>query len=297
MAREVVCECHWCFKPFPHSGPILCAVSDPAFPVVAPIQVEGDLLLGDMGQGLPARLGAFDGAISISAVQWLCNADKASHDPRRRLKRFFETLYGALARGARAVLQVRGGGGRERECDAGLWNAGTLCNTLVSDSCVGASCSASCDNHFLVPAHSPTHVPGVALLLRQVYPENAAQAEMLVGAAMRVGFSGGLVVDYPHSTRAKKYFLVLMVGPSSYVPAAKGLDGSEPMEGEEEEGGQVRVGQRQHKRGAGGKRKHGEGGGKGRGWVLHKKEQMRKKGYTAIPVDSKYTGRKRRKVT
>lgn len=28
---------------------------------------------------------------------------------------------------------------------------------------------------------------------------------------MKVGFSGGLVVDYPHSTRAKKYFLVLMV--------------------------------------------------------------------------------------
>ena len=31
---------------------------------------------------------------------------------------------------------------------------------------------------------------------------------------MQAGFSGGLVVDYPHSTRAKKFFLVLMVGPS-----------------------------------------------------------------------------------
>jgi hypothetical protein len=41
-----------------------------------------------------------------------------------------------------------------------------------------------------------------------------------------VGFSGGLVVDYPHSTRAKKFFLVLMVGPSSYMPQAKGLDGA-----------------------------------------------------------------------
>lgn len=30
----------------------------------------------------------------------------------------------------------------------------------------------------------------------------------------QAGFSGGLVVDYPHSTRAKKFFLVLMVGPS-----------------------------------------------------------------------------------
>lgn len=70
-------------------------------------QVEGDLLLGDMGQGLPVRQGVFDGAISISALQWLCNADKAAHDPRKRLKAFFESLYRGLSRGARAVLQVR----------------------------------------------------------------------------------------------------------------------------------------------------------------------------------------------
>lgn len=37
------------------------------------------------------------------------------------------------------------------------------------------------------------------------------QAEMMVSAAMKVGFSGGLVIDFPHSTRAKKYFLCLMV--------------------------------------------------------------------------------------
>ncbi len=33
-------------------------------------EVEGDLILGDLGQGLPFRAGAFDGAISISALQW-----------------------------------------------------------------------------------------------------------------------------------------------------------------------------------------------------------------------------------
>ena len=55
---------------------------------------------------------------------------------------------------------------------------------------------------------------------------------MLTSAAMRAGFSGGLVVDYPHSTRAKKYFLVLMVGPSTHVPQAKGLDGAESSDGE-----------------------------------------------------------------
>lgn len=52
-----------------------------------------------------------------------------------------------------------------------------------------------------------------------------AQAELLTSAAMRAGFSGGLVVDFPHSTRAKKYFLVLMVGSTGALPAAKGVSG------------------------------------------------------------------------
>lgn len=32
----------------------------------------------------------------------------------------------------------------------------------------------------------------------QVYPENLAQRELILGFAMRAGFSGGVVVDYPH---------------------------------------------------------------------------------------------------
>mmetsp|Transcript_22591 Transcript_22591/g.62402 ORF Transcript_22591/g.62402 Transcript_22591/m.62402 type:complete len:147 (+) Transcript_22591:394-834(+) len=52
-------------------------------------EAEGDLALHDLGHGLPFRTGTFDGAISISAVQWLCNADKRCNEPRKRLKRFF----------------------------------------------------------------------------------------------------------------------------------------------------------------------------------------------------------------
>ena len=55
--------------------------------------------------------------------------------------------------------------------------------------------------------------------------------------------------------------------------------GSGPTEGGVRKGGQ------------GGKR----GGGKGRGWVLAKKAQMRKKGYDVAP-DSKYTARKRKRL-
>ncbi|KAH0842421.1 hypothetical protein AYO21_10505 [Fonsecaea monophora] len=67
--------------------------------------VEGDLFLADMGQGVPFRAGTFDAAISISAVQWLCNAETSGVSPEGRLRRFFDGLYASLRRGGRAVLQ------------------------------------------------------------------------------------------------------------------------------------------------------------------------------------------------
>lgn len=35
----------------------------------------------------------------------------------------------------------------------------------------------------------------------QFYPENDAQVELIVSQALRSGFTGGLVVDFPNSTR------------------------------------------------------------------------------------------------
>ena len=69
--------------------------------------VEGDMLLSDIGQGVPFRAGTFDAAISISAIQWLCNAESTSDEdaPDRRLKRFFDGLYASLKRGGKAVCQ------------------------------------------------------------------------------------------------------------------------------------------------------------------------------------------------
>ena len=49
-------------------------ISEAMLDVALDREVEGDLCVGDLGQGLPFRTGTFDGAISISAVQWLCNA-------------------------------------------------------------------------------------------------------------------------------------------------------------------------------------------------------------------------------
>ncbi|ORY82538.1 S-adenosyl-L-methionine-dependent methyltransferase [Protomyces lactucae-debilis] len=66
---------------------------------------EGDLLLADIGQGVPFRAGSFDGAISVSVLQWLCNADTATANPQARLQHFFTSLYASLKRGAKAVFQ------------------------------------------------------------------------------------------------------------------------------------------------------------------------------------------------
>ncbi|KAJ1621772.1 methyltransferase [Pavlovales sp. CCMP2436] len=199
--------------------------------------LEGGLVHDDMGCGLPFRDGLFDGAISISAIQWLCHAETSEQNPRKRLKLFFESLYKTLRRGARAVLQF--------------------------------------------------------------YPQNPEQLQLITASAMRAGFGGGVVVDFPHSTRAKKYFLCLLAGqpdPNFSLPTAMGSDG---MEQEEE------AGERRHVQNVGRSRQHAKRAGAGikkrkrpemksRDWVVHKKEGQRKQGKFAVRPDTKYTARSRR---
>jgi 18S rRNA (guanine1575-N7)-methyltransferase len=175
----------------------------------------GDLFLQDLGAGLGFRPGTFDGAFSISALQWLCNADQTNHDPRKRLYRFFSTLYTALVRGARAVFQF--------------------------------------------------------------YPENENQTEMILAQAVKAGFSGGLVVDYPNSAKAKKYYLCLFAGSDGSkmeLPEALDDEYSVPFE-------KSRI-KSKSKRTV-----------KDKQWVLHKKELYRSRGKDT-PLDSKFTARKRR---
>ncbi|KAK7054725.1 18S rRNA (guanine1575-N7)-methyltransferase [Paramarasmius palmivorus] len=70
-------------------------------------EVEGDLFLQDIGQGFGFRPGSFDGAISISVLQWLLNAETShpTSSPPHRLTRFFTTLHAALRNPSRAVFQ------------------------------------------------------------------------------------------------------------------------------------------------------------------------------------------------
>jgi 18S rRNA (guanine1575-N7)-methyltransferase len=86
-----------------------CDISHDMLKVAVEQEVEGDVVVNDMGQGLPFRPGSFDGCISISAVQWLCNAEGSHSNPHRRLLTFFTSLFRCLVRGGRAVLQVCAG--------------------------------------------------------------------------------------------------------------------------------------------------------------------------------------------
>lgn len=191
----------------------------------------GDLLHHDMGTGLPFRPATFDACISISALQWLCYSNIALQNPRKRLTRFFSSLYSVLKRGGRAVLQF--------------------------------------------------------------YPETAEQAVLISEAATRVGFAGGVVVDYPNSAKAKKHYLVLSFDrtsathkkTASSLPTALGSEEHAPQ---------------QHVAVAGntstGKRKPApirkKKGVKTKEWIVHKKETQRNKGKEVRP-DTKYTARRR----
>lgn len=173
-------------------------------------ETEGDLLLADIGHGVPFRAGSFDGAISVSVLQWLLNADKASSNPVSRLARFFTSLYSSLKRGAKAVFQF--------------------------------------------------------------YPESEQSLQMIMGSATKCGFGGGVIVDNPESKKAKKYYLCLQVGGGTLtLPDAQIAPQDQRTKS---------------------KKKKKEATMKD--YILKKKELYRKRGKSDVPLDSKYTGRKRR---
>lgn len=68
--------------------------------------IEGDLVLSDIGHGLAVHQGCIGGGIRVSILESLCNADRSSHHPRERFRFFIASLYACLAVGAKAVLQV-----------------------------------------------------------------------------------------------------------------------------------------------------------------------------------------------
>ncbi|KAJ1929373.1 18S rRNA (guanine1575-N7)-methyltransferase [Tieghemiomyces parasiticus] len=186
-------------------------------------EVEGDLMLHDIGQGMAFRPGVFDGAISKVQV------------PKARLTRFFSTLYSALARGSRAVFQM--------------------------------------------------------------YPENDNQLDLIMTCATRCGFTGGLVIDYPNSKKAKKFYLCLFAGqaangPRQELPQGLGVDDPQGAASGVQYSASDRRLQMMQQRSKGGKGKT-RTPIKSKDWILRRKELAKLRGEKTAS-DSKFTGRKRR---
>ncbi|GAA5961187.1 hypothetical protein JCM8115_005860 [Rhodotorula mucilaginosa] len=208
-------------------------------------EVEGDLMLADIGQGIPFRPGAFDGAISVSVLQWLCNADSTSHSPVGRLLRFFTDLFGCLRKGSRAVFQF--------------------------------------------------------------YPESDEQVKFIMNQATRAGFGGGLCVDYPNSSKKKKFYLILFAGQPIVGGKPQPIKVPEGLTDDPHHGGPSTVAyekkradaearkklQRKKRRsgGKGSKNKDSEGA---KEYIMRKKELYRQRGKDGVPRDSKYTARSRK---
>ena len=119
----------------------------------------------------------------------------------------------------------------------------------------------------------------------------------------------GLVIDFPHSTKAKKYFLCLLAGPPDpdfQMPTAQGVDtmsvagsaapsafgGAQRGDAARNEARKTHAKRKLDSRT---KARKGRISKKSREWILIKKEAMRKQG-REVTNDSKYTGRRRSKV-
>jgi 18S rRNA (guanine1575-N7)-methyltransferase len=122
-----------------------------------------------------------------------------------------------------------------------------------------------------------------AKAILQFYPENSEQAVLIAQSASRVGFSGGLLVDYPNSSKAKKFYLCLSFERSYKVPKALGGSGAGV-----EMVGRATASSRERERKGSSKWKNP----KDKEWVQKKKTRMRAQGKT-VKTDSKFTGRKR----
>uniref|UniRef100_A0A673H123 Probable 18S rRNA (guanine-N(7))-methyltransferase n=1 Tax=Sinocyclocheilus rhinocerous TaxID=307959 RepID=A0A673H123_9TELE len=110
------------------------------------------------------------------------------------------------------------------------------------------------------------------------------QLELITAQAMKAGFTGGMVVDFSNSSKAKKFFLCLFAGVSGVLP--KGL-GSESTDRGVSNQAQFTA-QRSRFRNMKGKSVK-----KSKDWIMEKKERRRRQGKD-VRADTKYTARHRK---
>ena len=137
-------------------------------------------------------------AFSVSAVQWLCYSNDKGEVQRCVAER-------KLCVPPWPSLTMRGvwpGSESPRSSSPCIG----LCTVALGTWDLPAPASVAIIHLYFVPAVVATRA------VLQIYPESPEQVEMLTTAATRCGFTGGLVVDYPHSAKARKHYLCLFAG-------------------------------------------------------------------------------------
>uniref|UniRef100_A0A383W7G6 Methyltransferase type 11 domain-containing protein n=1 Tax=Tetradesmus obliquus TaxID=3088 RepID=A0A383W7G6_TETOB len=145
------------------------------------------LLAADMGQGLPLRPGSLDGAISISALQWIiapAAATTETQQPPQQQQHSSSTLWPA---------QVAAAG-----------SSPTAASSSSSSSSSSSQARLVCFFSSLASALAPG---GAAVA--QFYPRCPGEAQAVLSSAAAAGLVPLLLVDFPHRTPARKYFLHL----------------------------------------------------------------------------------------
>ena len=108
---------------------------------------------------------------------------------------------------------------------------------------------------------------------------------LIASCANKVGFAGGIVVDYPNSSKAKKYYLCLSFERTYQLPGAMGTGSAVSEPG-------VKVVARERQQPERKSRKPQRPSVKSVEWIKNKKDQRRKAG-KEVKNDSKFSGRRR----
>lgn len=123
----------------------------------------------------------------------------------------------------------------------------------------------------------------------QFYPADKDQLELISNAAIKSGFSGGCIIDYPNSALSKKYYLILSTAHQGKMEI-KMVEGLQEGESDDEDGqGKKKINRKKKIRKG---LKNGKFEYKSKLWILDKKEKLIKKGTKDIK-ESKYSGRRR----
>jgi len=106
----------------------------------------------------------------------------------------------------------------------------------------------------------------------QFYPETEGQSATVMPEAKKAGFRGGVMVDYPESKTARKYYLCLVAGSTSASTFSTPLglqETDEKIKRPKDKKTETR-----------------------KEFIIQKKELYGKRGKEGVPCDSKHSGKK-----